>query len=467
MNRKTDRPNVLFIMSDQHRYDYVETDENAPAALKTPNLRRLTEMGMNLPNCTVNAPVCAPSRIGLASGVQPSRLGSLANGSFLPANVPTYYQQLRNYGYRVGCVGKLDLAKPDGYNGRYGDRPRAYSWGFTHPEECEGKMHAGRSPTPIGPYTHYLQEKGLLEKFHQDYRNRSSSGGWIKNGSYDSVLPTEDFEDSYIGRRATEFIETVPDDFPWHMFVSFVGPHDPFDPPTEYGDKYRQAEMSPPIEDNMEGKPDWVQKRVVNITPEEVKVTRQQYCAATELIDDQIGNMLNALEERDMLENTYIIYSSDHGEMLGDHGLYTKSLAYEASLRVPLIVAGPGIEPNCTSDTLVELIDLNPTICEMAGVPVLENIDGKSITPILHGETETHRSETVSRLISFSCIRTHTHKLIENRDGFIELYNLEDDPEELSNIAESNKDLVQELRTTMESRFGPRLVENNRDPMKW
>ena len=458
MNRKTDKPNVLFIMSDQHRYDYIETHDKAPKALKTPNLRRLTEMGVNFPNCTVNAPVCAPSRIGLASGIQPSRLGSLGNGSFYPTAIPTYYQQLRDHGYRVGCVGKLDLAKPDGYNGRYGDRPRAYGWGFTHPEECEGKMHAGRSATPIGPYTNYLQEKGLLEKFYQDYRNRRSSGGWIKNGSYDSVLETEDFEDTYIGRRSTEFIENIPDDFPWHLFVSFVGPHDPFDPPTEYGDKYRNAEMPAPITDNMDGKPEWVKKRTVNISPEEVKVTRQQYCAATELIDNQIGNMLRALEERGMLENTYIIYSSDHGEMLGDHGLYTKSLAYEASLRVPLIVAGPGIEGNRVSNELVELIDINPSICELVGVPVLENIDGQSIGPVVRGETETHRSETVSRLGSFTCIRTQTHKLIESSDGFMELYNLQDDPDELHNIAESEKELVEELTSVMNSRYGPSLV---------
>ena len=342
--------------------------------------------------------------------------------------------------------------------GRYGDRPRAYNWGFTHPEECEGKMHAGKSATPIGPYTHYLQNKGLLEKFHQDYRNRSSSGGWIKNGSYDSVLPTEDFEDSYIGRRSTEFIENIPDDFPWHLFVSFVGPHDPFDPPTEYGDKYRHADMPTPILDDMDGKPEWVKKRTVNVTLEEIAVTRQQYCAATELIDDQIGNMLRALEERGMLENTYIIYSSDHGEMLGDHGLYTKSLAYEASLRVPLIVAGPGIEANRISNGLVELIDLNPTICELAGVPVLENIDGRSIAPVLRDETVTHRTETVSRLANFSCIRTQTHKLIDSRDGFVELYNLEDDPDELHNIADTEQTLVEELRSLMESRYGPVLV---------
>ena len=458
MSRKTDKPNVLFIMSDQHRYDYVETHEKAPEALNTPNLRRLTEMGVNFPNCTVNAPVCAPSRIGLAAGIQPSRLGSLGNGSFYPTSIPTYYQQLRDHHYRVGCVGKLDLAKPDGYNGRYGDRPRTYVWGFTHPEECEGKMHAGKSATPIGPYTNYLEEKGLLEKFHQDYRNRSSSGGWIKNGSYDSLLETEDFEDTYIGRRSTEFIENIPDDFPWHLFVSFVGPHDPFDPPTEYGDKYRNAEMPVAIDDDMTGKPEWVKKRVVNLSEEEVKITRQQYCAATELIDDQIGNMLDALEERGMLENTYIIYSSDHGEMLGDHGLYTKSLAYEASLRVPLIIAGPGIEGNRVSNELIELIDINPTICDLVGVPVLKDIDGQSIGRIVRGETESHRSETVSRLGSFTCIRTHSHKLIENSNGFLELYDLIEDPEELNNIADTEKTLVEELRSVMNSRYGPPLV---------
>lgn len=90
------KPNVLFIMADQHRYDYLETAENAPTALNTPNLRRLAEHGVSFPNCTTNAPVCAPSRIALASGLQPSRIGAVDNGSFLPPTVPTYYQQLRD-----------------------------------------------------------------------------------------------------------------------------------------------------------------------------------------------------------------------------------------------------------------------------------------------------------------------------------------------------------------------------------
>lgn len=459
--RKTDKSNILFIMADQHRYDYLETAQDAPAALNTPNLRRLAEQGVSFPNCTTNAPVCAPSRIGLASGLQPSRLGSLDNGSFLPATVPTYYQQLRDHGYRVGCVGKLDLAKPDGYNGRYGDRPRTYSWGFTHPEECEGKMHAGSSATPIGPYTHYLQEKGRLKVFHEDYQKRSATG-WIKGGSHDSVLPTEDFADTYIGRRATQFIQNIPDDFPWHLFVSFVGPHDPFDPPTEYGDRYRHAHMPPAIADDMGGKPEWVRRRVVDISPEEIAVTRRQYCAATELIDAQIGHMLNALAQRGMLDNTYIIYSSDHGEMLGDYGLYTKSVAYEASLRVPLLIAGPGIEGHQISKGLVELIDLNPTICDLVGVPVLQNIDARSIVPVLQGDTETHRTETVSALRNFRCIRTETYKLIENYNDVDELYDLENDPAELHNIARTERKIAGALRGRLSRRFRMENVRNKK-----
>ena len=216
--------------------------------------------------------------------------------------------------------------------------------------------------------------------------------------------------------------------------------------------------MPPAIVDNMDGKPEWVKRRVVDVSPEEITITRQQYCAATELIDDQIGEMLRALEQRGMLDNTYIIYSSDHGEMLGDHGLYTKSVAYEASLRVPLLVAGPGIPRNQISESLVELIDLNPTICDLADVPVLPRMDARSIAPVLRGETETHRSETVSALRNFRCIRTATHKLIENYNDVTELYDLENDPAELHNIAASDRKTAGTLKRRLGRRFRSELV---------
>ena len=136
-------------------------------------------------------------------------------------------------------------------------------------------------------YALHLADKGQLATFHEDYRRRAAAG-WITD-CRDSPLDSADFEDAYIGRRAAEWIANVPDDFPWHYFVSFVGPHDPFDPPTEYGDRYRDAAMPPAISDSRAGKPEWIKKRAADFTPDQIAQTRRQYCAATELIDDQIG----------------------------------------------------------------------------------------------------------------------------------------------------------------------------------
>ena len=209
-----------------------------------------------LPGCSLRASVA---------------LGTIA--SCLAAN-RLITRQLRDYNYYVGCVGKLDLAKPDGYNGRDGDRPATYMWGFTHPVECEGKMHAGHSKTPQGPYNHFLEEKGLLGAFVDDYTRRSREG--YHASCHDSVLPTEAFEDVYIGQRSVEWIENIPGDFPWHLFVSFVGPHDPFDPPAEYGEKYRDAEMPPATPANLPGKPAYLKDRIKDMTPEKIAETRRQ-----------------------------------------------------------------------------------------------------------------------------------------------------------------------------------------------
>ena len=436
------RPNVLFVMADQHRFDYLGCA--GAEFLHTPNLDRLAAQGTRFTQCITDCPVCAPARIGLATGLRPSRLGSLDNASYLPLSTPTHYQHFRDRGYRVGCVGKLDLAKPAHYNGRYGDRPCVYAWGFTHPEECEGKMHAGSSPSPIGPYTHYLQEHHLLQRFYEDYQARKERG-WIVGASHDSVLPTNAFEDAYIGRRAAEWIARVPDDFPWYYFVSFVGPHDPFDPPAAYAERYRHAGVPSPIEDDLTGKPAWIKARQVKASAEDVALARRQYCAAIELIDDYVGQILDALQARGQLENTYVVYSSDHGEMLGDHGLFTKSVAYEASLRVPLIVAGPGIPAGQASDALVQLMDIHPTLCELAGLPVPHDIDAQSVVPLLAGERTDHRCHTVSVIRNWRCLRTAQHKLIRNENDVTELYDLERDPCELDNIASAEPSLVRAL----------------------
>jgi len=267
--------------------------------------------------------------------------------------------------------------------------------------------------------------------------------------AHDSVLPTDAFEDSYIGYRAAEWIENVPEDFPWHMFVSFVGPTIHSVHP-EYADKYRDANMPPAVPFDPEGKPAWVQKRSKTFTDEKITETRQQYCAAIEAIDDRVGRILNAVEARGMSENTVVIFASDHGEMLGDHGMYTKSCPQEAALRVPLIVAGPGIKGGRTSDSL---IDVNATICDLAGLDPQPDIDARSFRDILEGASDTHRTETVSAIRNFRQIRTREHKLVENFNDVTELYDLRADPDEQVNIAEENPDTVTRLAARLKERF--------------
>jgi choline-sulfatase len=139
--------------------------------------------------------------------------------------------------------------------------------------------------------------------------------------------------------------------------------------------------------------------------------------------------------------------------MLGDHGLYTKSVPYEASVRVPLLVAGPGIEGGRASDALVELIDVNPTICDLSGLPAQSNLDARSLGPLLRGETTDHRAETVSAIRHFRCMRTDRYKYVENYNAIDELYDLENDPDELVNLAGSESALVQALARRLQARY--------------
>jgi choline-sulfatase len=145
------RPNLLFIMADQYRHDFLGCA--GADWVQTPNLDALAARGVRVTQCCSNAPICVPARIGLATGLQPERIGAVDNDAYLPHTVLTYYQRLRDHGYRVGCVGKLDLAKPDPYNGRYGDRPCVYSY------------IAGVGGTDVTP--------GIVEKISMDAIKRS------------------------------------------------------------------------------------------------------------------------------------------------------------------------------------------------------------------------------------------------------------------------------------------------------
>lgn len=437
------KPNILLIMTDQHRADWMScagTD-----FVETPNLDFIAENGVRFTRAVCNSPLCAPSRCSLAAGVYPHRVGVLDNQSNFPIQYPTYYQKLREYGYRTGVVGKTDLHKPDHFLGANGDLPLMYHLGFTDAHETEGKMSAAKSTdrsynldsfTLAGPYQAYLQGKGVLASFVMDYEKRAKEPVAY---AYPSVLQSEDFHDSYIGRKACEFLEQVNTDSPWHYFVSFVGPHDPWDAPEDYVKPYHDRTFPPSIPALTEGKPQWVRNKAAKfskgLTEDGLQRVKQHYAGAVKLLDDWIGRILEVLKLRDMLDNTVLIFCSDHGEMLGDHGLLQKSVMYEGALRVPLVVSMPGQRKLGVSDAMVELVDLYPTILELAGVPYdAAKLDGKSFVPLLQGDSGLHKDRQVSLIRNSSMIFDGRYKLIQNVNDATELYDLENDPAELRNV---------------------------------
>ena len=154
-----------------------------------------------------------------------------------------------------------------------------------------------------------------------------------------------------------------------------------------------------------------------------------------------------------MAENTYIVFASDHGEMLGDHGLFTKNLAYDPAMRVPLLCRGPGIAGGRRSAALVELIDINATLCELAGLGAQEGIDARSFTALLRGEAEEQRQEVLSSLGYFRCVRSRRWKYIDNVGGGSELYDMEADPDERHNLAGVAPAAMRQMRQRLQARW--------------
>ena len=479
MNRP---PNILFLCTDQHRHDYV--GYRGAEWLHTPHIDSLARQGTVFTHCFTNSPVCGPARCALATGRQPHRIGCLDNGSFLPLSVPTFYQRLRDYGYWTGYCGKLDLAKSPMPGQRIlrpdGRQPEDCAFGFCDP------LNSGVGMTTVdgenSPYGIYLNKHGLLDVFNDDrkarmpvpgivavnnfgsvdVRSADMPEGWFERCCANSPLPAEYHPDAYNASRAIEWIQRADASGPWFLQVNFFGPHDPFDPPREYGERYARAEVPDAIPPELDDKPGYVGRKFICGDPEKIRYSRRQYSGAITNLDDQVGRILACLEDRGMRENTIIVFTSDHGEMLGDFGLYCKQKPYEASVRVPLVLCGPGVPDGKTVNELVEWIDLNPTLCELGGAPVLPDTDARSLLPCLRGESACHRESILSAISGgthMRCVRDRRWKFVENHNTIDELYDLENDPEERRNLADdpAHAKTVKEMRQALKNRWSEGL----------
>ena len=451
------RLNILMIMADQFR---LTTLDGMGDKIPTPNIKRIMDKGLVFTQSCCACPLCTPSRAALATGKYPSRCGVPVQDAVLPPEQATYYQALRRAGYRVGMAGKSDLHKADQYCGK-GDMPSMYHYGFTDPFETEGKMNSAwfkrgedGAIRPNGPYQHYLVERdpARLEALNADYKSYMRE----KRRFYaePSVLPDEDFLDNFIGRAACDWLERVEDDVPWHYFVSFAGPHNPWDPPRENYEHFKDARLPPPIADDFTGKPAWVKQRAAQetggMTAQQALNVRRCYAASVEVVDQWVGRLLDILERRGLKDNTVVIFCADHGEMLGDHGLLEKKVMYEASVRVPLVISAPWMTSRTDSDALAQLMDLAPTCLDLAGASWDEReMDARSLLPLLRGENgeeaQPHEVQ-ISELLNSLMIYDGRYKWIRNWNDTDELYDLRSDPQELHNIFDERPEIIQRLR---------------------
>ncbi len=424
------QPNFLFLLPDQWRPDWVPGNERLP--LKLPHIASLAKRGVLFHRAVCASPLCAPSRACLASGREYPNCGVHSNKNDYPLTLPTYYQKLRAAGYHVMGCGKIDLHKNTLEWGLDGKR-LTDQWGFSDAIDNAGKMDAVRAglEKPTDPYMAMLHKRNLHKVHVDDMRGRKGYAA-----TYPTPLPDDAYCDNWINENAKELLHRAPKNKPWHLVVNFTGPHNPMDITRAMESVCRGREFPQPNRNTEHG--------------EKVHVAiRQNYAAMCENIDTRIGELLAEVERRGELENTLVVFSSDHGEMLGDHNRWAKHVPYQASAGIPMIVAGLDASKGVRTDALASLIDVGATFLDYAGAGTMPAMEARSLRGIVTGKQKKHREIVHSALEDWKLVWDGRHKYVEGFAKTPELYDLKTDPAENENRVTSEKPLADKLRRAL------------------
>lgn len=436
----TKRPNLLFFFPDQLRPDWLGINPDLP--VRTPHIDGLAERGINFSRVVCPSPLCAPSRASLATGLRTHRCRVPNNGFDLPLDSLTYYQLLRDSGYRIGAVGKTDLHKKTKWYGLDGWTENCGILGFTETVDQAGKLDAVNcgAEKPQDPYMAYLHRVGYAQAHVDDYRRRGEFRRETgKQAAYANPLPTECFTDEYAGRMGLEMLSNFPSEAPWHLTVNFPSPHSPFDAPASWLERWNGVDFPQP------------HRPGGRMEPEDHVAVRRNYAAMIECVDYWCGQMIAEVERRGELGNTLIVLSADHGEMLGDFNSWGKGTMRWPSSGIPMIIAGPRVEnPGRSNDALIELTDLAATFLEYGGVSIPDGWDSCSLTPILRGKTEAHRDFQVSILNQRRMIADRQYKLILGEAEESMLFDTLADPWEDHNLAQEQPEQLARLTKQLE-----------------
>ncbi len=445
------QPNLLFIYADQHRADVLGCAGND--IVMTPHLDRLATEGVRFDQTWTESPICQPARASLLTGRYPNDHGVLGNfGGDCQPEWDTFPRRLQEAGYTTASIGKTHFSTwPMG--AEPGTPAPTDEWigsfGFDHVvEEFDKYVHLFDVETP---YMRFLREHDALEPYQEVVQANFRGGDRHWNG-VTSPLPQELDLTCFLADEAQQWLDRRPNDGPWFLQLSFVQPHVPLMGDPVWGDHYAKTAIertarSEPISTTDE----WAthlnglrnHSHSELLTDEFVLAGARQYYAMVSLIDQRIGDLLAQLEKKGQLDNTWIVYSADHGEMLGDHGLMAKMNFYRSSVRVPLIMRPPGGTNGRVETEPVQAFDVAATLLDAGTATALDGAPSRSLVTLVTGGGGTARRHAVSmirmrpRLPTWQAITDGQWRATFNADtGEVsELFDLVADPDEVTNRA--------------------------------
>ena len=455
MGSEQRRPNVLLITADEMRHDCLGVAGHP--LVRTPHLDALAARGVRFTNAYTPYPVCVPARLSIMSGQYAHAHGAMGNGSMIPPGQPTIASLVRDAGYRTAAFGKMHFWPP------------RTAMGFQHMRLAE---QAGAGWKVDEYHSDYLAQRGLVDEWdrwdqHQPYRDQAPAEYWESFGARPSALPEEHYHTTWIAEETIRWLKEQAYDRPFFAWTSFIKPHHPFDPPRPWDTLYDPATV-PPLGDPTEALAKPLMTAGGRRDPRRAFFDLRQfseeafarvaayYYATISHIDHHVGRMLATLQELGRLENTLVVFASDHGDYMGDYGLILKSpsVPYDALARVPLIVAGPGCRAGAVCDALVSLVDLLPTVAAAGGTPLPPFVQGQDLAPLLADSqvsdgAKAWRDAVFSETREIKAVRTEQYKYLYNsRLGIEELYDLQADPGERRDLATdpANAPRILELR---------------------
>jgi arylsulfatase len=447
----TTKPNILFILTDQLRPDAVNFGPEG--RFHTPNLNRIAA-GSTFAACQSVNPICQPARAALLTGKYPHQIGLRSMSGDLSPQHPTFARALQKAGYFTAAVGKLHYLQTWPWGTKRGKgldlvamRDFFRGYGFDHVWQSSGKQQANKN---YCDWAAYLEERGLLETW-RDYSGAAGPNHSIPDETLDGdgrPLPfdEEHHVDAVTCRESLKALRDRPREKPFFLLASFCSPHKPFDPSQRYLDRVPLEELDEFLPDSLDGR---------KLTPELKKIlwrVRRAYLATVLMIDDYVGELLDELDRQGLAENTMVLFSSDHGEMMGDHYRVQKTTWWHSSLTVPTAIRMPGAPTGLVHRAPVELTDLTATILDAAGLDPVEvlakpwpsghdRVPCRSLLPMIRGEMSSVREYSFSEGGDWECLCTGRYKYVRMCPGKCDeaarelLFDLSEDPGEQRNLA--------------------------------